>query len=141
MLGLCEFILFFEFPNVLKHLFPTLSWQDLDKSHEDSVAYKVGKLEIDYDMLISKLELMGLSRNGYTGTGSGENNIKIFNDGRVRFGSYFEKKFGKTIIGVEIEDEAENNFEYGIRVLIFVSRKMPSDIYVFVRSPKNWGHV
>ena len=126
-----------QFPNVLKHLFPTISWQDLDKSYEDGNAYHVGKLEIDYDMLISKLELMGLDRSTMYGTGSGENIIKIYNDGFVHFGRSFKTHFGKTIIGVEIIGEGESPYDLGTRVLIFVSPKKPRDIYVFVRSSEN----
>lgn len=130
-----------RFPKVLKYLFPTVSWQDLDQSYEDNRAYQVGKLDIDYDMLVSKLEVMGQSRGSYYGTGSGKNQVFIYNDGfTFRFGRNFRKMFGRTMTGIEFEtDPVEAGgtiWDNGIKVVIFVSSKMPSIIKVLVQSPE-----
>ena len=124
-----------QFPNALKHLFPTLPLQDLNRrSYKDFNAYEVGNLEIEYDMLISKLEVMGTNRNGYSGRSSGENLIKIINDSTPGFEENFRKNF-REVLGKRISGISFQNDHTDVIVLIFVPRKYPSTIFIFVKSP------
>jgi hypothetical protein len=125
-----------QFPEVLKHLFPTISWRDLDQSFEANIAYKVGTLTYNYDMLVSKLEAMGLTSGNYHGqAGVGVNDVSVHNDRFVRMGRTFGKNFGSTTM-IEIHHmglTGENPYDAAVVVAIFVSSKYPKDIYVLAQ--------
>ena len=120
-----------KFPRALKHLFPSVSWQNLNYSFKQKTTEKVGELEMDYNALVEKLEWMGVAKHtGFTNW-SGNLDITIINDRIVRFQR--NRLSNRKMSGIEIIQTKDKDGPV-IRLFIFVcnSTQKPHNIYVHV---------